>query len=86
MHIGKMIETHFRSMPKDYSIKWFAESLNCNRRNIYAIFNRTSIDTELLIRISKLLKHNFAQDIADQIFAEVSGPEACADTTRDNCL
>ena len=38
---------------------WLSRKLNCNRTNVYKIFNRTSIDTELLLKISNVLKRNF---------------------------
>jgi len=57
MHIGKIIEEEFYRQGR--SISWFAEKLCCDRTNVYKIFKRESIDTELLIRISLVLKHNF---------------------------
>lgn len=54
-------------MPRKYSISWFAEQIHCDRRNIYYIFERPTIDTGLLLQISKALQHNFFQDIADEL-------------------
>lgn len=59
IHIGKIIETVFQEQGRSPS--WFARQLHCNRSNIYNIFKRSSIDTALLLRISKILKHNFIQ-------------------------
>jgi len=56
-HIGKLIEDVVRS--QRWPIKEFASKLNTDRRNIYNIFNRESIDTSLLMKISELLNHNF---------------------------
>ena len=55
--IGKLIEEELRS--QDRSVVWFANKLRCNRTNVYKIFHRASIDTELLLRISNVLKRNF---------------------------
>ena len=55
--IGKLIEEELRS--QDRSVVWFANKLSCNRTNVYKIFHRASIDTELLLRISNVLKRNF---------------------------
>lgn len=41
------------------SVKWLAEKLHCKRNNIYNILNRNSVDTALLLRISKALGTNF---------------------------
>ena len=65
MHIGKHIETVFREQGR--KVSWFAENLYCDRRNIYKIFERESIDTALLARISILLGHNFLQDLSDEL-------------------
>ncbi len=57
IHIGKLIkaEVYKQKIP----ISWFAQKLYCDRTNIYKIFNRQSIDSELLLRISKILKYDF---------------------------
>lgn len=67
MHIGKRIKEVFEQQPKAHNIKWFAEQLSCNRSNIYDIFNRSSIDTDRLTQISKVLDHDFFLDISDRI-------------------
>ena len=72
MHVdmGKMVEDTFRQFKarnKGCNVTWFATQLNCHRRNIYDIFNRPSIDTQLLERISLVLNHNFFQDLSDII-------------------
>lgn len=67
MHIGAYIKEVFDDGPKTWTITWFASQLNCDRRNIYNIFARQSIDTELLTRISRILNHNFFADIAETI-------------------
>lgn len=49
------------------TIKGFAEKIPCQRKNVYDIFKKDSLHTERLERISKILKHNFFQDLADSI-------------------
>lgn len=70
LHIGKMIEAELRSQER--SIMWFSRQLHCDRRNIYDIFKRTSIDTHLLLRISCILRRNFFLTIADSLKIPVS--------------
>lgn len=55
--IGKFIKEELKKQER--SISWFAKKLNCNRSNVYKIFERTTIDTELLVRISRILNRNF---------------------------
>lgn len=64
MHIGKHIKGVFCEQGR--KVSWFAEKLCCDRRNVYKIFERESIDTALLSRISTILNHNFLQDLAEE--------------------
>lgn len=67
MHIGKKIQEILRLHPKEHTVTWFARQLNCHRVNVYDIFNRQTIDTELLKRISVILDHDFFHDISADI-------------------
>jgi hypothetical protein len=57
LHIGKEIEARY----KDSGIKLseFAKRLNTTPRNVYTIFERNDIKTDLLQRISDVLHFNF---------------------------
>lgn len=63
--IGKLIEEELRNQER--SVVWLAGKLSCNRTNVYKIFNRTSIDTELLLQISNVLKRNFFDCYTDRL-------------------
>ena len=39
---------------------WLARKINCERPNIYYIFQQPSINTELLLKISIALNHDFS--------------------------
>ena len=67
MKIGQRIKEVFDNMPKTYTVQWFADQLHCDRRNIYRIFDRTNIDIQLLLQISRILNHNFFLDIAKTV-------------------
>ena len=60
--IGNIIEREVRK--RGFEITDFADQINCTRQNLYNIFNRANIDIQLLARISKVLEHNFFEDIA----------------------
>lgn len=64
LHIGKRIKEVFDSQPKRHTVKWFAEQLHCDRRNIYRIFERNNIDVVLLKQISEVLGHDFFKDLS----------------------
>ncbi len=67
MHIGKMIQDEFNHLPKNQSVVWLARQLCCDRRNVYDIFHRENIDIELLLRISRVLHHDFFSDISGSL-------------------
>ena len=60
IHIGNKIETVLRQQGRN--ITWFAEQICCERTNVYSIFHRSSIDTELLLRISVVLNYDFFEE------------------------
>lgn len=57
IHVGDMIKEVFDQT--DLSVVDFAKLLKCQRQNIYDIFARDSIDVKLLVRISRVLNHDF---------------------------
>ena len=67
-HIGQMVERAFRQMQNDNpkcTAVWLADRLHCNRRNLYDIFQRPSIDTQLLMQICTVIGYNIFDDLAD---------------------
>ena len=65
MHIGSLIEQELRR--QDRSVTWFASELHCDRTNVYKVFKKKSIDTQLLENICIILRHNFFLDYAEKI-------------------
>ncbi len=70
VHIGQIIETELHRQER--SVTWFANKLYCDRTNVYSIFKRKSIDTELLQRISIILHHNFFNYYLTELEIELS--------------
>lgn len=64
IHIGKLIENELHRQER--TVAWFARNLYCERTNVYHIFKRRSLDTELLLRISHLLQHDFFKYYSDE--------------------
>ncbi|WP_239405905.1 XRE family transcriptional regulator [Alistipes sp. An66] len=69
IHIGNLIEKEFRRQER--SVSWLAKKLFCERTNIYDIFKRQSIDTEMLLRISEALHHDFFQYYRSSLEKEI---------------
>lgn len=57
IHIGLEIKAELERQER--SVSWFARKLCCERTNVYSIFKRKSIDTDMLTRISRILQRNF---------------------------
>lgn len=64
MHLGKHIWQILKE--KQISVKEFAEMANSERTNMYRILNRESIDLSVLERYSRILNHNFFQDLSEE--------------------
>lgn len=61
LHIGHLIKTVFDE--SGMSVSEFARQIHLERSTIYGIFERPSIDSVLLARISLALNHNFLSDV-----------------------
>lgn len=57
IHIGKIIKAELELQERTPT--WLARKINCDRSNIYHIFERKSIDTDRLMQISRALNVNF---------------------------
>lgn len=62
IHLGRLIRQELKRQKR--SVQWLADSINCDRTNCYLIFDKQYIDIDLLKRISKVLKHNFFNELA----------------------
>ena len=69
IQIGQLIEEQFRQ--SKLSIEGFANSIGCNRDNVYDIFRRERINTDQLLKISKILKFDFFKIYSEQISNEM---------------
>ena len=63
--IGILIKEELEKQER--SITWFARKLSCDRSNIYRLFQKESIDTNLLVRISILLGKVFISVLSDYV-------------------
>ncbi|MCM1319374.1 MAG: hypothetical protein NC217_03220 [Muribaculaceae bacterium] len=57
VHIGNLIENEVRR--QQIPVIDFARKINTDRRNVYDIFSRTSIETSLLLKICMVLNRDF---------------------------
>ena len=57
MHIGQIIRQELEDQGR--SVVWLAKQMSYSRTNIYKIFDRPSIDADILLRISLVLGVDF---------------------------
>ena len=57
VHIGKKIKEIFKNT--GLTVTEFARRIDTSRENVYGVFRRKSVDTEMLIKISKVLDYDF---------------------------
>ena len=60
VHIGKKIKEAVKK--SGMSVTEFAKKVNYSRRNVYSIFEKESVDTSQLKKISDVLEHDFFVD------------------------
>lgn len=65
MHIGQIIRQELEDQGR--TVVWFAQQLSYSRTNIYKIFDRASIDTDVLLRISLILGVDFFEVYSKEI-------------------
>lgn len=65
MHIGQLIKQEMKKQRK--TVVWLSRQLACTRPNIYKIYEKSSIDTSLLLRISTILQHDFFEELSKEL-------------------
>ena len=65
VNIGQNIKDELQRQER--TVSWLARKLNCTRAMVYRIFSKNSIDTNLLIQISKVLHHNFFCELKEDV-------------------
>lgn len=57
VHIGNIIKEEL--LRQGRSASWLAHVLYCDRSNVYKLFKKKSLDSDLLLRISEALQTDF---------------------------
>lgn len=68
MHTGKKIKEVMEQ--KHRSVIWVAKKINCERTNVYNIFERQDVSTSLLRQLCYILEHDFFKDLSKDTFKE----------------
>ena len=57
IHIGHLIREQLKADQR--SASWLAREIGCTRNHVYKIFNRPSLDADLILKISIAMNFNF---------------------------
>lgn len=66
--IGQLIKA--RLTERGMTVSRLARLLSCERSNLYRLFEKDSIDTRLLLRISRALDYDFFQLYSNELKKE----------------
>lgn len=64
-HIGNHIRAEL--LKQGRSVTWLAGELHCTRENLYKLFRRSWISTDMLFKISKAMRHDFFKDCSERL-------------------
>ncbi len=71
IHIGHLIREQLRKDQR--SASWLAREIHCTRNHVYKIFNKPSLDGNLILKISKAMHFNFFQYYSAEVVASMKG-------------
>lgn len=56
---------------------WLAQELSYNRTTMYKIYDKASLDTQMLLRISRIMKYDFFKDLSQELETALPSPSDC---------
>ena len=68
IHIGQLIKQELQSQGR--TVAWLTRELNCSRSTVYKIFEKPTLDTAILLQVSKLLKVDFFRYYTNELSKE----------------
>jgi len=70
MHIGQRIKEIMEQ--RHCSVVSVARQLSCERTNVYNIFERKDINTQLLRQFCLILEHDFFKELSEETFKKAN--------------
>ena len=70
IHIGKRIKQKLAEQGRTSS--WLAQQLSYNRTTMYKIYDKASLDTQMLLRISRIMEYDFFKEFSQKFDSQVS--------------
>ena len=72
IHIGQCIKS--RLEVQGQTTVWLAQQLGCHRSNLYKLYDKHTIDTGVLLRISRIMDYDFFQLYSEKVGDEHDVP------------
>lgn len=66
IHVGGMIKRELYKQGR--SAAWLAKAIDLERTSVYKIYERSTIQVDLLAKISVAMNHDFFRDISRRLF------------------
>lgn len=67
LHIGQCVKAELSQQGR--TITWLAGEVHCTRENLYKIFRKPWMNTDMLFKISRALDHDFFLDCSASLKA-----------------
>ena len=67
IHIGHLVQAQLKADQR--SASWLARKIGCTRNHVYKIFNKPSLDADLILKISIAMSFNFFQYYSAEVNA-----------------
>ena len=77
IHFGNMILRELRK--QRYSVSWVAKEMGSDRSNMYKLLARPHLNTDFVLRASRLLRHDFFGEASTQLLDKSS---ACGENSN----
>lgn len=75
-HIGQLIKDELDAQER--GVAWFSRKIHLDRSNVYRLFQKSSIDTELLRRICIVLDKDFFAILSQSLRQPTDGSPAAS--------
>ena len=67
IHIGQLIREQLKADQR--SASWLAREIGCSRNHVYKVFKKSSLEADLILKISIAMNFNFFQYYSAEVNA-----------------
>ena len=82
-HIGHRIKEYIDS--HGIKLQWLSRQLHCHRNTLYNLFERNWIDSDLLMKLSLLLEHDFFAEFSEEYKRKWESKTSQNETAQKYC-